>query len=84
MKLKTKLVRHKTLFQLTIVPFEPKAFGPSRNVVEKKRELSTAITQRLSEATLATVKARLKGQLVKITMAFYLWRGDAKQPDTSP
>ncbi len=82
--MKSKLEVRKSLFQLRIVPFEPKTAGPNKDVPKKKQELSRAIQDQVSDAKLALVKASLKKQLVKVTIVFYLWKGSPETTDTRP
>jgi hypothetical protein len=70
-----KLGAEEAPLDLVVVPFEPLTPGSGGSVVEKKEKLSVAIKERLSKDELETLRHRLAGKLVAVTVVFLSWKG---------
>ncbi len=74
----------RTLVDIPVVPFEPPATGDGHDTAGKQTKVKTAILSKVSEQELAKFKEALKGRLVSITLAFFLWKGSARTTNTRP
>ncbi len=75
---------NRTLFDITVVPFEPLTTGDGKAISEKHDRLRKAILERLSEKELDKSREVLREKLVTVTVAFFLWKGSSKTTNTRP
>jgi Holliday junction resolvase RusA-like endonuclease len=77
-----RVASSRTLVDIPVIPFEPPTTGSGHDIGEKQGKLRTAILERVTQAELAKFKEALKGNLVTITLGFFLWKGSTKTTNT--
>lgn len=80
----TSVETSRTLVDIPVIPFEPPATGDGHNVAAHQAKVKNAILTKISEPELAKFQQAMKGRLVSITLAFFLWKGSARTTNTRP
>ncbi|HZY93473.1 MAG TPA: hypothetical protein VFE98_01250 [Candidatus Bathyarchaeia archaeon] len=74
----------RTLVDIPVIPFEPPATGDGHDIATKLGKVKTAIQSKVTPDEIAKFKESLKGRLMSITLAFFLWKGSTRTTNTRP
>ena len=74
----------RTLVDIPVIPFEPPSTGDGHDIAARLGKVKTAIQSKVTPEEIAKFRESLKGRLVSITLAFFLWKGSARTTSTRP